>query len=133
MILLNEEKVEVTSNDGSLTLTNLRVQHENKEWGKAKIVSILLKNISSIEITYKSNIVFIILAVVVFLLTIIEGTYILYGAILSIIFTLLFLTSRRHYFIISSKGGAKINLLIKGMKTKNILEFLNKIERKIIH
>jgi len=36
MILLNEEKVVVTSNDSTLKLTNLRVQYENKEWGKSK-------------------------------------------------------------------------------------------------
>lgn len=132
MILLAEEKIEVTSDNKALTLTNIRVQYQIREWGKAKIVSILLKNISSVEITYKSNIVFAGIAIVVLLLTVIEGSYILYGAFISIVFALLFFISRRHYLIISSKGGAKINLLVKGMKTSSILEFLNKVEKNII-
>ena len=133
MILLDKEQIETISNDKSLTLTNLRVQYHNKEWGKAKIVSILLENISSIEIAYKSNVTFIVFATIISILTIVEGSYLIYGLAISVIFVLLFLVSRRHYFIIYSKGGGKINLLVKGMKTKSILEFLNKVETNILN
>lgn len=131
MILLKQEKIDVTSDNGSLILTNIRVQYQVNELGKAKITSILLKNIASIEVTYKSNLLFAVIAAIVLATSLLASSYLFYGAIVSIIFIVLFILSRRHYLVISSKGGAKVNLLVKGMKTDKVLGFLNRIEENI--
>lgn len=53
--LLGHEKIITTSGNGNAILTNLRIQYSDKNWGKAYTLSILLKNISTIEVNYKNN------------------------------------------------------------------------------
>ena len=131
--LLKNETIITQSNLGAVTLTNVRIQYATKEWGKEHMVSILLKNISSIEASYKSNIILVFLAVASIVGAFIMGAEYLIGIIIiSTILLIVFFLTRQHYLIISSNGGAKINFLVKGMKTKEILAFLNKVEQAII-
>ena len=51
------------------------------------------------------------------------GAYILGG-----IFVLIYFITRRHLITVASDGGAKINMIAKGMKRENVLDFVNRIE-----
>ncbi len=130
--LLQDEKVITKSKEGSTILTNYRIQYSDKKWGKAYTSSILLKNISAIEINYRSNVLLLIVAALSFFGVLMVGEGLILGISISTIFLLIFLLTRRHYVSISSNGSVKINLLIKGMKSNKVLEFLNKIEQAII-
>jgi hypothetical protein len=54
------------------------------------------------------------------------------GLTFVLIMTLIFFFTRNHFLVVSSNGGTKINLLVKGMKNANVLQFLNKIDQAII-
>ncbi len=132
-LLLNNEKIIKQSKNQIVTLSNLRVLYSAKKWGEAHVVSVLLKNISSIEIRYKSYLVLVALAIISIIVTFISGINFFLGISFSALCIALFLITRKHYLIISSNGGAKINLQIKGMKTDEVLAFLNQVEQTIIN
>lgn len=131
--LLENEKIIITSGDGSATLSNFRIQYSDKKWGKAYTLSMLLKNISTVEINYKSNRLLLIIAGLIFFGGLIIGEQLFISTTISVLLTLFFLITRRHYITIASNGGARMNLLVKGMKSKNVLNFLNQIEQAVIN
>ncbi len=131
--LLEHEKIITTSGNGNAILTNLRIQYSDKKWGKAYTLSMLLKNISTVEVNYKSNRLLLIIAGLIFLVGLITGEQLFISTTIAVLLTLFFLVTRRHYITIASNGGAKMNLLVKGMKSKNVLHFLNQIEQAVIN
>ncbi len=132
-LLLNNEKIIKQSNNRIVTLSNIRVLYSAKKFGEAHVISILLKNISSIEIRYKSYLLLVALAIISIIVTFISGINFFIGISFSAICIALFLITRKHYLIISSNGGSKIDLQIKGMKTNDVLDFLNQVEQAIIN
>lgn len=132
-LLLDNEQIIKQSKNQIVTLSNIRVLYSAKKWGEAHVVSILLNNISSIEIRYKSYLVLVVLAIISAIITFVLDANFFLGISFSSICIALFLITRKHYLIISSNGGAKINLQIKGMKTNEVLAFLNQVEQTIIN
>ncbi len=59
---LPDEEILVTSNQDTIVLTNQRIHMSDKQWGRTYQITIFLENISSIEVLYKSNPLFIIIA-----------------------------------------------------------------------
>ena len=59
-LLQNEEKL-ITSEEDRMILTNYRITKRDEIWGKSYKISIFLEDISSIEVHFKSNIVFLII------------------------------------------------------------------------
>lgn len=131
--LLENETVIAESNNGRCILTNFRVRYSDVQLGKSYFSSILLKNISSIEIGYRSNIVFVILGVIGGGVSFLLEEYLLIGVMISIFLFLVYFLTRRHLIVISSNGGVKMKLLVKGMSTTEILKFHNQIEQAIIN
>jgi hypothetical protein len=134
--LLNSEQV-ITKSDGNvITLTNLRLRYSDSQWGKAHIVSLLLEKISSIEIHYRSNTIFAILAILAIAGGLIAGAngdeeFIGIGIGAGVVLIILYLFSRKHYLTISSDGGGKIHFHTKGMKREKVLDFINQLESAI--
>lgn len=131
--LLESEAVVSTSIDGRCVLTNMRIYYSDVQFGKSYFLSILLKNISSIEISYKSNIFLVVFAAIIGIASFFgEGTFLI-GVGIAAFLVLLYFLSRRHFIVISSNGGDKLKLLVKGMSTVDILRFHNQIEQAIIN
>ncbi|HTM91772.1 MAG TPA: hypothetical protein VL095_05110, partial [Flavisolibacter sp.] len=61
--LMQHEIILTQSDNGQITLTTHRLRYDNAAFSKAKIVSIMLENISSIEVDYKSWFLMLILGI----------------------------------------------------------------------
>lgn len=131
-LLPNEEKL-ITSNGEKVILTNHRIQMDDSSWGKSFTISIFLEDISSIEIKYKSNLIFIILGVPFILagvvLSKIAGEMFGLGLVIGLILIALWFFSRKHVISISSNGGSVMNFLIKGMSDENVAEFVYNVSQ----
>ena len=136
--LFNNEQIISQSDDNLITLTNLRLRYGDTNWGKSKIISILLKNISSIEVSSRSNPFLALLSIISVTAGIyfkINGEideYLYLGLVLGLAFAVWYIFSIKHFITISSFGGAKINFVTKGMKHYKVLEFINQVEGAII-
>ncbi len=82
----------------------------------ANFTSIMLDKISSIELTYQSNIWLLIIGI----LTI--------PIIVGIILIILFFTTKRHVVSIIPDGGKPIVFETRGMKRDYLEDFINKVE-----
>lgn len=134
-LLQNEERI-VTSKDDQIILTNQRIQMEYKDWGSSYIISIFLENISSIEKTYRSYYMLLILGILALLLS----GYVSYKDDYNIntdsalwlllaggVLIILWLFSRRHVIKISSNGGSHILFTIKSMRDQGAEDFIDKL------
>lgn len=137
--LFSDEKI-ITQSDGNLiTLTNHRIRYTDQEWGRAYIVSILLKNVSSIQIRFKSRIFILLIAIIEIGITFgvlansNNGYEFIIGIVIGVILLSVFFTSRKHYLTVSSKGGHHINFFTKGMKQDSVIDFVNRVEKAILN
>ncbi len=137
-ILLENENIilELNRNDNVLVLTSERVRQSNKGWIYNDITSILLKEISSITVHYRSNIIFVILAVIAGLFTFITITnngnsdFIAYGLLSTILLIVLFFVTRKQSICIRAANG-KIDYDIRGYSNDKLLELIDTIELAI--
>lgn len=136
--MLNNEKIILRSDNNLITLTNYRIRLRDSSWGKANIVSILLQNISSIEVKYKANIYYFVLSIIFFfsaLILQISSNYqiVVYAVILGLVALGLFFYTRKHFVLVSSKGGNNtIAFETKSMSTDKIVEFVDEVEKQIL-
>jgi hypothetical protein len=131
-LLENEEKL-ISSNEDKIVLTDHRVLMEDRSLGQSYSISIFLEDISSIEVKYKSNILFIGMGI----LSIISGIYlsggrtesnfIVAGFLGGAFFFALWWLFRKHVISISSNGGGRMNFEIKGMSKEKVSEFAHKV------
>jgi len=131
--LLNGEQI-ITQSDGAIvTLTNLRIRYSARQFGKAHIISIMLKKISSIEVKYQSNVILLILAVMGFVVALFgfannESELALFGLVAGGILIASYIGTRKHTLSITSDGGKEILFHTKGMKQEAVLKFMNQVE-----
>lgn len=130
--LLEQEEIISESQNGNCVLTNFRIQYSDRQWGKAYFISILLQNISSIEISYRSNIFVLFIGILSIVVGAVSIEGFLIGLVVGLLFIGLYLLGRRHFIVIVPNGGAKMKLLVKGMRTSEVLTFQNQIEQAII-
>jgi hypothetical protein len=129
---LEGEELISESQNGVCTLTNYRIYYSDVQFGKAYFLSILLENISSVEISYRSNIFILLFGILSVIIGVAVREALVLGLIFGMILILAYFLSRRHYIVISPNGGVKMKLLVKGMKTSEVLKFHNQIEQAII-
>jgi hypothetical protein len=135
MQLLSDEEILVSSNENRVVLTNLRIQRSTKDWGRSHQITIFLENISSIEMLYRSNPLLLVLTGFFFLVGLMtssagyenDATLRFGGFILSIIFLGLWFYSKSRLVTIASNRGSKLNFRVDGMKTPDVLEFIDKV------
>jgi hypothetical protein len=134
MNLLSNESVLVRSNDDKIILTNLRIHMTSRKWGKTYRITIFLEDISSIENVHKGNGFYLVLAIISFLLSIInifnrDNIPSIYGGIiLGGIFLSLWLSTRGHQVTFSSRGGSPLNFMVDQMDDQQIEDFIQKVE-----
>jgi|GEM_PF-613235 hypothetical protein len=137
-LLLNEHEV-LTSNENQIILTNKRIQMTQKDWGRSYKISIFLEDISSTQVLYKSNIVWLVLGIfslVYFALALIQNDRFSYydkapmqiSLVVGLIFLALYWFSRRHIISIHSDGGKPLEFMINRMSDAEIEHFFDKVQ-----
>lgn len=134
--LFNSEQVITESGNGHITLTTHRIRYYAKSMQRAHLVSIMLSNVSSISLRYRSKPFYLALAIIGFAiaawLLYEEGddSFIIPTAVGLFLLVLYFL-SRKAALAIASKGGATIYFHTTNMKRADQLRFINQIEKGI--
>ena len=128
MKLMNDEKKILESDKGQLVLTSHRVRFDASTAGQRKIVSIMLDELCSCELNYKSHIILILLAALSVLFGFVGGSHaIVAGIIGAIVFAIVYFLTRKQMLSLSS-AGAVINVEAKGMKPKDVKDFIDAVE-----
>ncbi|NOQ26996.1 MAG: hypothetical protein GQ564_16670 [Bacteroidales bacterium] len=131
-LYFNDEKLVSEADNKLVTLTSHRIRMNTGN----KIVSIMLSQVSSIEIHYVTNILYLIIAAIGavggIILTISEGDVsgLIIGGVIAAIFYFAFVKTKKHTLSIESPSN-KIEIMIKGMSHENILGFVNDVEQAI--
>ena len=134
MNLLSNETILVKSNDDTIILTNLRIHMTSRKWGRSYQTTIFLEDISSIENAYKSNLSYLIFAIIAFFggaIYIGNRDFILYtymGLILGGIFLSLWLSNRGQQVTFCSKGGHSLSFFVDHMNSEQVEDFIQKVE-----
>lgn len=114
MEALDNEKL--ISGNKQLKLTTHRLRYYDSSSKKSNFTSIMVDKISSIELTYQSNIWLLIIGIVTI------------GAGIGIILIILFYTTKKHVVSVTPDGGSSVIFQIKGMKRDSIEDFIQKVE-----
>lgn len=128
------EKLVSEADNKLVTLTTHRVRMNTGN----RIVSIMLSQVSSVEIHYLTNVWYLIIGGIIglggLLYTISEEDIsgLVIGGIIAAIFYFLFIKTKKHALSIASSSN-KIDLMLKGMKHSNILTFVNDLEQAIVN
>ncbi|MBE2255467.1 MAG: hypothetical protein IAE65_04645 [Ignavibacteria bacterium] len=133
-LLQNEVKL-YSSNSDIIDLTNLRVFMKYKSWGKSCYSSIFLEDVGYIESNYKNNFLFLIWGILAILFSVVlfyilksESISIL-GFLLGSLLCILYLFSKQHLIVITSKSGNSIKFSVDAMKESSIIEFISNVEQ----
>ena len=128
MKLMNDERKILESDKGQLVLTSHRVRFDASVVGQRKIVSIMLDEICSCELNYKSHIILILLAVLSVIFGFVGGSdAIVAGIVGAIVFAVAYFLTRKQMLSLSSAGAA-INVEAKGVKSEDIKGFIDAVE-----
>ena len=130
--LFPDEKEILTTVDNGIFLTNYRIQKFSKSWERSYSLGIFLENISSIEVTHKSNKTILWLAYLSLPIAYYFNRMDLINGLASsiektlvpfVVLLIVWLSTRKHVVSIASNGGAILELLIIGTN-KNKIEDL---------
>jgi hypothetical protein len=129
MELMKGEKQILESDQGQIILTTHRVRLDISMVGRRKIVSMMLNEVSSCSLKYKSNTTLIILAVASFVLGIMGGSKTIVGGIIgACIFGAAFYITRKQVLTISSSGES-MSIETKGLSSSEVAEFIDSAEK----
>lgn len=133
----NENEI-LTSNGGKVILTNQRIQMNDKEWGRSHSITIFLEDISSIQVIYKTNPLFLFLSVLCVVLlplsffsssnfyTDTKPTQILFTA--AVICLTVWLVSKHRTISIHPDGGRPLEFTVGKMSKEEIEEFVEEVQ-----
>ena len=129
MKLLQNEETILTSNDKSVVLTNQRIYRNSTSLGQAYVISIFLEDISSIELKYTSNIIFLILAIICSIACLFgglrgESQLFMASLVFGIALILLWWLSRKHVIAVAPDGGSTLKFSVSGMSDSAMEDFL---------
>lgn len=136
MTLFSNEHIISSSNGGKIILTNQRIHMNDTEWGKSYKITIALEDISSIEYLYKSNILWLALAIISGImggLTYVNGAsaeqeLVLYFFGGALFFLLLWALSKRQTVSITPNGGKPLQFLTENMREEAVEDFLYQLQ-----
>lgn len=130
MGLLEGEKKILESDTGQFVLTSHRAKFFAQKWGRAVQTTILLEDLDSCDIEYRSKPIFIILGIIIFLVSLMsrDSQYRTIGIVLGIVFAAIFFFSRKSIIVLKSRSN-KIALNTIGMKMDTIQEVINEVEK----
>ena len=129
--LPNEEEI-IQSNADKIMLTNHRIILTDSVWGYSYTNIIFLEDISSIEIKYRSSIIYIFIGIISVLAGVFlagrnnSGQILLAGFILGI-FMMIWWFSRNLIISISPNGGSSIIFSVSGISDDKINDFIYEV------
>jgi 1,4-dihydroxy-2-naphthoate octaprenyltransferase len=134
MNLMPNESVLLESEAKSLILTTHRVRYHVETFGNVAIRSIMLEELASCALVRSSNIIFLVLAGICFVLGLLvaaggrrmEGALVI-GVILGVVFVITYLASRRQALVLAS-AGTTIMVNTQGMKLEVAKQFIERTE-----
>jgi len=134
MNLMPSESVLLESEGKSLILTTHRVRYQVETFGNAAIRSIMLEELASCALVRSSNMIFLVLAGICFVLGLLvaaggrgmEGALVI-GVILAVVFVITYLASRRQVLALAS-AGTTIMVNTQGMKLDLAKQFIERTE-----
>ncbi len=128
-LLEGEEKI-LESDMGQFYLTTHRACFVAQTFGRAIQKTILLEDLDSCEVEYRSKPIFIVLGIGTPILTVMSGNsqFLPLAIGIGIVFAVLFYLSIKSLVILKSRSN-KIELNIKGIKMKNIQELINEVDK----
>lgn len=136
MNLFEDEKILTTTDSNIVVLTTHRIRSSNSvQWGQHSTVSIMLEKVSSIQATYNSYPLLLVLAGIMVLGAMILGNQrgsdsaIALPIVLAIVFVIAYFVTRRHICIVASDGGAKLAFETSRMGKDVLLRFIDQIEQ----
>jgi len=127
----NEVKLDALTDQDQLT--NLRITQGYNAFLKASYKnSIFLENISSIEVRFKSKILYLISGLVFLILSIYSiaeraGWLSVLSFIVGATFIAIFFFTRKHVISITPDGGKSIDITVKGISKSRIEEYITNI------
>ena len=130
---MKDEKIIMESDNTELTLTTHRIRHDTKVLGKANVTSIMLEELCSCSLKYKSNVILLILGILIGGVLIIgslvsgDESTIAPGVILALIFLGAYFFSKKKILSFSS-GGDTINLPVSNISLESAKNFIDEIE-----
>jgi hypothetical protein len=136
MNLLKDELIITSTTDNIIILTNHRIRSNNSHsWGHSNTTSIMLEKVSSIQLTYKSYPILLLVAGLLALASL--AIYIQQMAngemfvplVFTIICVIAYFSTRKHVCVVASDGGARIIFETNNMKKEELLNFIDKIEQ----
>ena len=128
MELLVNEKTILTSNNNRVVLTDHRIIVNDERLGQAYGITIFLEDISSIENSYKSKLLYLIVAAIILIVTMYldMGSY---GFLGVLFFLFLWFVTRKHMIVINSNGGSSADILATYVSKQGVKEFIHQVVR----
>lgn len=138
MKLLQNEEIVSNSDDSSIILTTTRIYKKEKAWGHSYSIYVFLEDISSTEITYKSNIFLLILTVISILAFAVfagmefqELRELKQSPVLLIpisIFLLLWWLTKKHIISLTTHSGKSLTFIVTKISKERIEDFVHKLQ-----
>jgi hypothetical protein len=130
-----EQKI---ANFSGCTLTTHRLRYDTRVFGHHRVVSIMLHELSSCEMTHRSYPLLLLLGILSFVAGCFQmrkGAFPndpipqigLFGIILGLVLALFYVFTRKQKIVFDSAGG-KVEFTIAGQRTKEILQFIEEVE-----
>lgn len=133
--LMPDESILTYSDNGLVTLTTHRIRYANKIWGQSNHISMMLENVSAIQVVYLSYpflwIIGVVIGLIGLLITTTEkggGPEMFITGFLAFFLIVGYFISRRHIFSITADGGTKIIFRTENVATAAMIDLMNKIE-----
>jgi hypothetical protein len=139
--LFSGEEIIVSTNNNVITVTNMRIRKEVRTWGNSYNQSILLQHITSCEVKYRSNPVFLIL----FGICLLVAGYLTmqpyndyYSSsspaavpfVLSLSFLVVYIIDRHNYIVVASPS-TKMFIRMQGGRDASF-DFISKVEAAVV-
>lgn len=128
-----DETLIAESDNKQVILTTHRIRHQSSS--QVNVTSFMLEKVSSIQTTYQSAVVLLILGILFCVAGPAAGSdpklkeLLPAGLLIGGLLIVIFLVSRKHTVVITAECGTKITFEIKGDKREIMDDFINKIEK----
>ena len=132
LALFPDEQILIQSSEGAVTLTTHRICYQYKDWAQSYNQSIMLEHITSCENYHNRQVWMLIIAGLCVLGGLIpaasnDTSLLVPTLLLALVLSLLYWFTSRNFIIISSPS-TQIIIKVIGMKTDQVLKFINNVE-----
>ena len=131
--MIDNEELILVSVDRKITLSTHKIRLNTVAGGSGQVTSILLEHVSSCQVFKKSNLLFIVIAIIAFIVGVAVSVFIGnaipagVGVLIAIVFIAIYYGSKEQILIVDSPT-ASIPLEAKNMPLSEVLDFIDMLE-----